>query len=239
LQRRAALLAELMQRSDPSLRRAAVESLVRIRNATALDALQRALGDVDREVRIAAVRGIGVLRYAPARVRLEELLESRTMKDADLTEKIAFFEAYGSIANAESVNLLDRMLNGRKLLGKETPGDTCVRRHGARPCRLARRAVVAARNPRRRQPHGPLAVLKALRQENAVMNAPLVQSDSALQPLGRSLVITLYAAAQSLRIYPLENATVQKSLDELTASCGGCWSARACWNCASSATSCS
>jgi HD-GYP domain-containing protein (c-di-GMP phosphodiesterase class II) len=46
------------------------------------------------------------------------------------------------------------------------------------------------------------------------MSAPLVQSDSALQTLGRSLVITLYAAAQSLRIYPLENATVQKSLDE-------------------------
>jgi HD-GYP domain-containing protein (c-di-GMP phosphodiesterase class II) len=36
-----------------------------------------------------------------------------------------------------------------------------------------------------------------------------------LQPLGRALVITFYAAAQSLRIYPLENATVQKSLDEL------------------------
>jgi HD-GYP domain-containing protein (c-di-GMP phosphodiesterase class II) len=44
---------------------------------------------------------------------------------------------------------------------------------------------------------------------------PLVQSDSMLQPLGRALVITFYAAAQSLRIYPLENATVQKSLDEL------------------------
>lgn len=45
--------------------------------------------------------------------------------------------------------------------------------------------------------------------------APLVQSDSMLQPLGRALVITFYAAAQSLRIYPLENATVQNSLDEM------------------------
>jgi HD-GYP domain-containing protein (c-di-GMP phosphodiesterase class II) len=47
------------------------------------------------------------------------------------------------------------------------------------------------------------------------MTGPLVQSDNLLQPLGRALVITFYAAAQSLRIYPLENATVQKALDEL------------------------
>jgi HD-GYP domain-containing protein (c-di-GMP phosphodiesterase class II) len=43
----------------------------------------------------------------------------------------------------------------------------------------------------------------------------LVQSDSFIQPMGRGLVLTLYAAAQSLRFYPMENATVQKSLDEM------------------------
>jgi HD-GYP domain-containing protein (c-di-GMP phosphodiesterase class II) len=41
------------------------------------------------------------------------------------------------------------------------------------------------------------------------------QNDNFIQPLGRALVLTLYAAAQSLRFYPIENATVQKSLDEL------------------------
>ncbi|MEX0907908.1 MAG: HD domain-containing phosphohydrolase, partial [Gemmatimonadota bacterium] len=45
--------------------------------------------------------------------------------------------------------------------------------------------------------------------------APLVQSDTLLQPLGRALIIALYATAQSLRIYPLENTTVQNALDEL------------------------
>jgi HD-GYP domain-containing protein (c-di-GMP phosphodiesterase class II) len=44
--------------------------------------------------------------------------------------------------------------------------------------------------------------------------APLIQSETLLQPLGRALIISLYAAAQSLRIYPLENATVQNTLDE-------------------------
>lgn len=46
-------------------------------------------------------------------------------------------------------------------------------------------------------------------------NRVLVQSDTMLQPLGRALVIAFYAATQSLRIYPLENATVQKTLDEM------------------------
>jgi HD-GYP domain-containing protein (c-di-GMP phosphodiesterase class II) len=41
------------------------------------------------------------------------------------------------------------------------------------------------------------------------------QNDNFIQPLGRALVLTLYAASQSLRFYPMENATVQKSLDEL------------------------
>jgi HD-GYP domain-containing protein (c-di-GMP phosphodiesterase class II) len=45
--------------------------------------------------------------------------------------------------------------------------------------------------------------------------APLIRSEGFLQPLGRALAVTFHAAAQSLRIYPLENATVQKTLDEM------------------------
>lgn len=48
------------------------------------------------------------------------------------------------------------------------------------------------------------------------MNAgqPLVQSETVLQPLGRALVTAFYAATQALRIYPLENATVQNTVGE-------------------------
>ena len=45
--------------------------------------------------------------------------------------------------------------------------------------------------------------------------APLVQSETILQPLGRALVTALYAGGQALKLYPIENATVQKALDEL------------------------
>ena len=48
-----------------------------------------------------------------------------------------------------------------------------------------------------------------------IANAPLIQSESMLQPLGRSLVISTYAATQSLRIYPVENTTVQNALREV------------------------
>jgi len=38
--------------------------------------------------------------------------------------------------------------------------------------------------------------------------------ETFLQPLGRALITSLYASAQALRIYPLENATVQNTLKE-------------------------
>ena len=43
----------------------------------------------------------------------------------------------------------------------------------------------------------------------------LVQSDNHLQPLGRSLVTAFNASAQSLKLYPFENATVQNVVEEM------------------------
>lgn len=51
------------------------------------------------------------------------------------------------------------------------------------------------------------------------MTTPLVQSETTLQPIGRALITAFYAAGQSLKLYPLENATVQKTLDELFRIC--------------------
>ena len=48
-------------------------------------------------------------------------LQGKIVRDADLTEKIAFFEAFGAVANAESVNMLDKLLNGKSLFRKESP----------------------------------------------------------------------------------------------------------------------
>jgi HD-GYP domain-containing protein (c-di-GMP phosphodiesterase class II) len=47
------------------------------------------------------------------------------------------------------------------------------------------------------------------------MTIPLLQSETVLQPLGRALVTGLSATAKALRFYPLENQTVQHTIDEL------------------------
>jgi HEAT repeat protein len=47
-------------------------------------------------------------------------VSSHTLRAADLTEKIAFFEAFGSVAGVESTTLLDRLLNGRRLFQRES-----------------------------------------------------------------------------------------------------------------------
>jgi HEAT repeat protein len=114
-------IASLYRRADAAGRRVAIEALVQVKSSIAMAAAQEAHEDEDREVRIAAARGLAGARYQPARARLDALIQSRVLREADLTEQIAFFEAFGAVANAESVKMLDRLLNGRRLLGRERP----------------------------------------------------------------------------------------------------------------------
>src|SRR5690606_10151647 len=81
--------------------------------------LQEALEDENREVRIAAARGLGALRYAPARKSLEKAIAGKALRDADLTEKLAFFEAYADLGGADAIAVLHTLLNGRTgILGR-------------------------------------------------------------------------------------------------------------------------
>src|SRR3989441_8081259 len=41
------------------------------------------------------------------------------LKNADLTEKMAFFEAYGSLAGAKGISVLEKMLLAKGLLSKK------------------------------------------------------------------------------------------------------------------------
>lgn len=160
-------LSELLARPDARLRRTVVDALVQIRNAQALEGVQRALADADREVRIAAARGIRQLRYVPARERLEKVIVSRAVRDADLTEQIAFFEAYGAIANEAGVGLLDRLLNGRRLLAREGPE---IRACAAMALGLVATPAAQAALERARAESNPIirnAVFKALRGDRS------------------------------------------------------------------------
>jgi hypothetical protein len=115
-------IARLMSHPESDVRRVAVEAARDLASASVTGALQSALEDDVSEVRAAAARAIGSLRFTPAASRLKDAIGSRAMREADLSEKIAFFEAYGQVGDPEAVRLLDRLLNGRGFLGrKELP----------------------------------------------------------------------------------------------------------------------
>jgi HEAT repeat protein len=116
-------ITRLLTRPEAAVRLAAVEALQEIRSPSAAGALEAALDDTDREVRMAAARALGSLRYAPARARLETALDSKRLRDAELSERISFFEAYGGVAGAEGVPVLDRILNGKSWLGRRETGE--------------------------------------------------------------------------------------------------------------------
>lgn len=154
-------IVRLARSADPIARRAAIEALIDLRGGVALDAVVNALDDDDREVRVAAARGIAAVRYHAARGALAELIAGRDLRDADLGERIAFFEAFGAVADAKGVELLDGLLNGRRLLGKVSPE--------ARACAaiaLGRVSMPAARTALERAAKDTNPVVR-----NAVLNA--------------------------------------------------------------------
>jgi HEAT repeat protein len=116
-------VARLLQRPEAKVRVAAVESLAELRSPVASAALEPALDDEDKEVRVAVARALASLRWSAARPRLEAALDSKRLREAELTERIAFFEAYGGLAGAEGVALLDRILNGKSWLGRRETGE--------------------------------------------------------------------------------------------------------------------
>lgn len=161
-------LAELLRRTEPRVRLAAVEGLVALASGEAAALLQDLLQDEARQVRLAAVRGLATLRFAGARDLLAEALQSRHLAAADLTEKIAFFDAYAAIADHQGIALLDRILNGRSLLGRGPGAD--LRACAARALgRIGTPGAMSALRQAEKDPDAVVrsAVARGLRYENA------------------------------------------------------------------------
>ena len=111
-------LSKVLQLPNVTLRQAAAAALSEIGSPGALRLLETALNDEDRDVRISAVRAMGVRGHRAALPRVEEVVRGRTVKGADLTEKMAYFEAYGTLARDAGIPPLDKLLNRRNLLGR-------------------------------------------------------------------------------------------------------------------------
>lgn len=111
-------LGKVLAEPDVPRRLIAVQALTEIGSAGALQALERAIEDADREVRITAVRALSAKAYRPVLARLESVVKGKALRDADLTEKMAFFEGYGALCGDGGVPYLDSLLNGKGFLGR-------------------------------------------------------------------------------------------------------------------------
>ncbi|UCC74821.1 MAG: HEAT repeat domain-containing protein [Gemmatimonadota bacterium] len=114
-------ISRLLKREEQEVRLAAVEALVALRTSMAGGPLMGALTDKSREVRVAAAKGIARLKYSPGAQQLEALVKGNELRKRDLTEQLAFFEAYARAAGDKGIRLLSRMLNGRRFLWFKYP----------------------------------------------------------------------------------------------------------------------
>jgi HEAT repeat protein len=117
-------LGRLLEADAPDARLCAAEALAAIASPGAMQALERALDDPERDVRLIAVRAIGAQRHRASLPRIEGAVRDRGSRGGgDLTERMAFFDAYGAMCGDAGIALLDRLLNGRSMLGRRADAD--------------------------------------------------------------------------------------------------------------------
>jgi len=117
-------MERLLDEGDHETKLAVVDAVTAIASPTALRMLERAVDDSDRDVRIAAVRFLSSRGHRGAFQRIESAVTGTKLRHADLTEKMAFFEAYGAIAGTAGVPALEKLLLPRGLLGRREDAAT-------------------------------------------------------------------------------------------------------------------
>ena len=116
-------MGALLERGERELKLAVVEALTMIASPSATRLLEKAIEDPERDVRIAAVKFLGQRGHRNAFPRVEAAVTGAKLREADLTEKMAFFEAYGALAGPAGIATLEKMLLGKGglLARKEDP----------------------------------------------------------------------------------------------------------------------
>ena len=112
-------LAKLTTDADVQMRLVAVQALGEIASPGALQFLERTIEDASRDVRIATFRAIAARAHRPALAKVEAAVKGKMARDANLTEKMALFEAFGTLCGESGISLLDGILNSRGLFGKK------------------------------------------------------------------------------------------------------------------------
>jgi len=117
-------MGPLLQSEDRALKLAVVDALTQIASPSALRLLEGAVDDSDRDVRIGAVKFLASRGHRNAFARVEGAVTSSKLKDTDLTEKMAFYEAYGTLAGPKGIPVLEKILLVKGLLARKEDPET-------------------------------------------------------------------------------------------------------------------
>lgn len=115
-------LGEVLQSGvERPIRAAAVTALTDIGTPGALSALEAALSDPERDIRLSTYRALTARAHRPALAKVQALVTGKAAREADRTERIALFELYGTICGAAGVAVLDPIMNAKSsgLFGKK------------------------------------------------------------------------------------------------------------------------
>lgn len=159
-------LSKVLHQKNVMLRQAAAQTLSEIGSPGAMRLLETALDDDDRDVRISALRALGLRGHRAALPRVEAVVRGKTVKGADLTEKMAYFEAYGVLAKDAGIPPLDKLLNKRSFWGRRASPE--LRACAARALGMigsANAIEVLRRAQRERDPMVRSSINRAMREK--------------------------------------------------------------------------
>jgi HEAT repeat protein len=117
-------MGPLLEKGDRQLKLAIVEALTAIASPSAMRLLEKAVDDGERDVRIGAVKFLAGRGYRNAFPGIESAVTGGKLKQADLTEKMTFFEAYGALAGTSGVAVLEKMLLAKGMFAKTEDAET-------------------------------------------------------------------------------------------------------------------
>jgi HEAT repeat protein len=117
-------VGRLLNHDSKEIRHAVVDALAAIGSPSAMREMERAIDDKDRDVRVLAVKILGERGHRGAFPRVESAVKGRLPRGADLTEKMAFFEAYGLLAGSAGIATLKPMLQSKGVLRRKEDPET-------------------------------------------------------------------------------------------------------------------
>jgi HEAT repeat protein len=103
-------LVALGEHEDVAVRTALIPALAAAPTSQTMAVLVGFMRDPDSEIRIAAVAALALKRYRGALLALEETVLGKEIRSCDLSERKAFFAAYGSLAGDSCVSKLSEIL---------------------------------------------------------------------------------------------------------------------------------